>query len=80
MFRITALIASAVGSLFAAPAAAQSLTLVNLPVVYVASPVVQETHQGKAIAPKAVSRPAAKPQTETKQLAAMRPQLSLIHI
>ncbi len=42
--------------------------------VYVASPVVQETHQGKAIAPKAVSRPAAKPQTETKQLAAMRPQ------
>ena len=74
MFRITALIASAVGSLFAAPAAAQSLTLVNLPVVYVASPVVQETHQGKAIAPKAVSRPAAKPQTETKQLAAMRPQ------
>ncbi|MDP7326297.1 MAG: alpha/beta hydrolase [Qipengyuania citrea] len=74
MFRITALIASAVGSLFAAPAAAQSLTLVNLPVVYVASPVVQETHQGKVIAPKAVSRPAAKPQTETKQLAAMRPQ------
>ena len=74
MFRITALIASAVGSLFAAPAAAQSLTLVNLPVVYVASPVVQETHQGKAIAPKAVSRPAAKPQTETKQLAAVRPQ------
>ena len=74
MFRITALIASAVGSLFAAPAAAQSLTLVNLPVVYVASPVVQETHQGKVIAPKAVSRPAAKPQAETKQLAAMRPQ------
>ena len=74
MFRITALIASAVGSLFAAPAAAQSLTLVNLPVVYVASPVVQETHQGKAIAPKAVSRPAAKPQAETKQLAAVRPQ------
>ena len=74
MFRITALIASAVGSLFAAPAAAQSLTLVNLPVVYVASPVVQETHQGKAIAPKAVSRPGAKPQAETKQLAAMRPQ------
>ena len=74
MFRITALIASAVGSLFAAPAAAQSLTLVNLPVVYVASPVVQETHQGKVIAPKAGSRPAAKPQTETKQLAAMRPQ------
>ena len=74
MFRITALIASAVGSLFAAPAAAQSLTLVNLPVVYVASPVVQEAHQGKAIAPKAVSRPAAKPQAETKQLAAVRPQ------
>ena len=74
MFRITALIASAVGSLFAAPAAAQSLTLVNLPVVYVASPVVQETHQGKVIAPKAVSRPAAKPQAETKQLAAVRPQ------
>jgi len=74
MFRITALIASAVGSLFAAPAAAQSLTLVNLPVVYVASPVVQETHQGKAIAPKAVSRPGAKPQAETKQLAAVRPQ------
>ena len=45
---IATFVISALGALCAAPAAAQSLTLVNLPVVYVASPVVQKTHQGIA--------------------------------
>jgi len=57
MFRITAILLSALGTLIAAPLAAQSLTLVSLPVVYVASPVVQQTHQGRAVAPTAVVSP-----------------------
>jgi hypothetical protein len=74
MFRITAILLSALGTLIAAPVAAQSLTLVSLPVVYVASPVVQQTHQGRAVLPAAVVRPQAQPVRERQNLAAVRPQ------
>ena len=74
MFRITAILLSALGTLIAAPVAAQSLTLVSLPVVYVASPVVQQTHQGRAVLPAAVVLPQAQPVRERQNLAAVRPQ------
>lgn len=71
MFRIAALLISAFATLFATPAAAQSLTLVSLPVVYVSNPVVQQTHQGRAAA---AVRPALPSREEREQLAAIRPQ------
>ena len=75
MLRIAALFASAFATLFAAPAAAQSLTLVSLPVVYVSSPVVQQTHEGRAMT---ATGPAIRPQApqagDRQALAAMRPQ------
>ncbi|MEX0341422.1 MAG: alpha/beta hydrolase [Erythrobacter sp.] len=74
MFKATAALLSAIGALIAAPVSAQSLTLVSLPVVYVASPVVQQTHHGKAIVPAAVTRPVAQPQAQRQHLAAVRPQ------
>ncbi|WP_291177462.1 hypothetical protein [Erythrobacter sp.] len=76
MFRQAAILLSAIGSLFAAPVSAQSLTLVNLPVVYVSSPIVQQTHQGRAIAPVPAPavRPTTQPRTQREQLAAVRPQ------
>ena len=75
MFRIATFVISALGALVAAPLAAQSLTLVNLPVVYVASPVVQQTHQGRAIDPVAPkAKPATMQRSETTRLAAVRPQ------
>ena len=64
MFRIAAILLSAFATLFAAPVSAQSLALVSLPVVYVSSPVVQSTHQGKAIAPAAQVRPMVQPRAE----------------
>ncbi len=72
MFRLAALLLSALGTLIAAPVSAQSLTLVSLPVVYVSSPVVQQTHQGRKIAPTAA--PAIVQQPQRQQLAAVRPQ------
>ncbi|WP_422357555.1 alpha/beta hydrolase [Qipengyuania flava] len=75
MFRIATFVISALGALVAAPLSAQSLTLVNLPVVYVASPVVQQTHQGRAIDPVAPkAKPATMQRSETTRLAAVRPQ------
>ena len=74
MFRIAAILLSAFATLFAAPVSAQSLALVSLPVVYVSSPVVQSTHQGKAIAPAAQVRPMVQPRAERQNLAAVRPQ------
>ncbi len=53
MFRIIALIASLFSLAAAAPAAAQSFNLVSMPVVFVKSPVVQQVHAGKRIAPLA---------------------------
>ncbi len=76
MVRLAAILLAALGGLIALPASAQSLTLVNLPVVYVSSPVVQQTHQGRAIAPVAVvAPPVVQPQVEQLQLAAIRPQV-----
>ena len=76
MVRLAAILLAALGALIALPASAQSLTLVNLPVVYVSSPVVQQTHQGRAIAPVAVVvRPTVQPQVEQLQLAAIRPHV-----
>ena len=75
MFRIATFFISALGALVAAPLSAQSLTLVNLPVVYVASPVVQQTHQGRAIDPVAPkAKPATLQRSETTRLAGVRPQ------
>ena len=71
MYRLAAMLLSALGALFAAPLSAQSLTLVSLPVVYVSSPVVQQTHQGHAIAPSvAAPRPAVTASAQ-QQLAAV---------
>ncbi len=74
MFRLAAILLSALGALVAAPVSAQSLALVSLPVVYVSSPVVQQMHQGRAIAPapRTASRPMV-PQ-EPAALAAVRPR------
>ncbi|MBX7482844.1 alpha/beta hydrolase [Qipengyuania qiaonensis] len=75
MFRLAAILLSSLATSIAVPAAAQSLTLVNLPVVYVASPMVQSTHEGRAVMPAAiVAPPAIQPQVETLHLAAIRPQ------
>ena len=73
MFRLAATLLSALGALIAAPLSAQSLTLVSLPVVYVSSPVVQQTHQGRAVAPVVAARPKVTASVE-QQLAAVRPQ------
>lgn len=51
MFRLVSILFAALGLASAGPAAAQSLGLVNLPVVFVSQPVVQQVHQGKRIAP-----------------------------
>lgn len=74
MVRLAAILASALAALVAVPASAQSLTLVSLPVVYVSNPVVQQTHQGRAVAPVKVVRPQLPQQVERQQLAAVRPQ------
>ncbi|TMM47156.1 alpha/beta hydrolase [Qipengyuania marisflavi] len=58
MFRFTALVLSLFGVAMAAPAAAQSLSLVTLPVVYVSAPVVQQVHQGHWISPLAETQSA----------------------
>lgn len=64
MFRIASFLLAMIGLAAAGPASAQSLGLVNLPVVFVSQPVVQQVHHGKRIAPSArpvlasaVSRP-----------------------
>lgn len=49
MFRYASILLAFLGLSVAGPATAQSLGLVNLPVVFVSSPVVQNTHQGRAI-------------------------------
>ncbi len=74
MVRLVAILLSALGALIAAPVSAQSLAMVSLPIVYVAKPVVQQTHRGHAIAPAlpSAARPAVAPEREA--LAAVRPQ------
>lgn len=74
MLRLAATFLSFLGALIAPPLAAQSLTLVSLPVVYVSSPVVQQTHQGRAVAPAASIQKAVQSRAGSQQLAAMRPQ------
>ncbi|MGI8943666.1 MAG: hypothetical protein ACR2FJ_05430 [Qipengyuania sp.] len=51
MFRLAAQLIAAFAALAAAPAAAQSFTIVSAPVIFVASPTVQSRHAGKPIAP-----------------------------
>lgn len=51
MLRLFSILLAALGLVSAGPVAAQSLGLVNLPVVFVSQPVVQQTHHGKRIAP-----------------------------
>ncbi|WP_370190750.1 alpha/beta hydrolase [Qipengyuania sp.] len=75
MSRIAALLLSALAALTAVPTSAQSLTLVSLPVVYVSNPVVQQTHQGRALTPAAVVRPVQPRQDDRQALAAVRPQV-----
>ncbi|HAD16850.1 MAG TPA: hypothetical protein DCF81_08195, partial [Erythrobacter sp.] len=74
MFRFTALLLSALGALIASPISAQSLALVNLPVVYVSISSVQKTHQGQAIASTTAARPTVQQHAEPLQFAAIRPQ------
>ncbi|QYJ06974.1 alpha/beta hydrolase [Qipengyuania flava] len=74
MFRLAAKILAVFGAAIAAPLSAQSLTLVSLPVVYVSSPVVQQTHQGKAVMPAPVKARPTVVATPEQQLAAVRPQ------
>ena len=67
MHRLITLIVSLISLAVAAPAAAQSLNLVSVPVVFVKSPVVQQVHAGKRIAPLAqrASAPAWQPPRAT---------------
>ncbi|MFA6219645.1 MAG: alpha/beta hydrolase [Erythrobacter sp.] len=59
MSRVVLALLSFLGLAISAPAAAQSLTLVAMPVVYVSKPVVQQVHAGRAIVPqvRVVARP-----------------------
>ena len=78
MLRPAAILLSALAALIAAPLSAQSLAMVSLPVVFVAKPVVQQTHQGRAIDPlqrqasQSIAQPSAQPPRQA--LAAVRPQ------
>ncbi len=75
MFRFAALLLAAVGALIASPGSAQSLALVNLPVVYVSIPTVQQMHEGRAIVVATpLSRPTMQQSGQPAQLAAVRPQ------
>ena len=74
MFRFAALLLSALGALIASPTSAQSLALVNLPVVYVSMPSIQKTHQGQAIASTGAARPTVPQHAEALRFAVVRPQ------
>ena len=51
MLRLATVLFAALVALVTAPAAAQSFALLSMPVVYVSKPVVQQVHDGRAIAP-----------------------------
>lgn len=75
MVRILALVASLLGFGLAMPASAQSLNLVSAPVVFVKSPVVQQVHAGKRIAPlAAIAVAPAYPQARAPARFVPRPQ------
>lgn len=76
MLRLAAILFSLIGLAFAGPAAAQSLNLVAMPIVYVSKPVVQQVHAGRPIAPaaQAIVRPQ---QQKIAGLAAARPQYQM---
>ncbi|QKG72378.1 hypothetical protein [Erythrobacter mangrovi] len=76
MLRLAAALFSLLGLAIAAPAAAQSLNLVAMPIVYVSKPVVQQVHAGRAIAPAVQSTTRVK-QQEPAGLAAARTQYQM---
>ena len=57
MFRFASILFAFLGISVAAPASAQSLALVSLPVVFVSTPVVQNTHNGHVIANRVEAAP-----------------------
>jgi len=75
MRRIVFALLSLMGLAMAAPAAAQSLTLFAMPVVYGSKPVVQQSHAGRAIALS--PEPVTAPLREVAGLASARVQAAM---